>query len=53
MGEHATGSPLKVLGSESESGWELDVPDPCIQLASINLEGGARVTAGAGLKKGL
>jgi hypothetical protein len=35
MGEHATGSPLKVLGSESESGWGFEIPDPCIQLASI------------------
>ena len=35
MSEHATGSPLKAYGSESESGWGLDVPDPCIQLASI------------------
>jgi hypothetical protein len=35
MGEHATGSPLKVLGSESESGWGFEIPGPCIQLASI------------------
>ena len=46
-GEHATGSPLKAYGSESESGWGFDIPGPCIQLASINLEGGAFLTPGA------
>ena len=35
MSEHATGSPLKAYGSESESGWGFEIPDPCIQLASI------------------
>ena len=35
IGEHATGSPLKAYGSESESGWGFDIPGPCIQLASI------------------
>ena len=39
--EHATGSPLKVLEVKSESGWGFDIPGPCIQLASINLEGRA------------
>ena len=33
--EHATGSPLKAYGSESERGWGFEIPGPCIQLASI------------------
>src|ERR1019366_7192447 len=51
IGEHATGSPLKAYGSESESGWGFDIPGPCIQLASINLEGGAS-GKGAPARKG-
>ena len=52
IGEHATGSPLKAYGSESESGRGLDVPGPCIQLASINLEGGASLEKGRLARKG-
>src|SRR5664280_1192249 len=52
ISEHATGSPLKAYGSESESGWGLDVPDPCIQLASITISKAAPLGRGARARKG-
>ena len=51
-GEHATGSPLKAYGSESESGRGLDVPGPCIQLASIIISKAAPLGRGARARKG-